>query len=93
MLLQNCWKILKTFDNVHAYNFEGASSLEASEWMEPHYQGPKLECSCVVLSNDIDHIDFIWLDLEGFRASSFKKLSKNPWKSESNLYRNKFFRI
>jgi len=51
--------------------YEGASSLlEASECQEIHYQGPKIEVSCVVLDdwckeNGIDHIDFMWLDLEG----------------------------
>ena len=51
--------------------FEGASSLlRASPYMEVHYQGPKVEVDCVTLDrwcekNEIDHIDFMWLDLEG----------------------------
>lgn len=51
--------------------FEGASSLlEPSEWMEIHYQGPKVEVPCVILEdwckeNNCGHIDFMWLDLEG----------------------------
>jgi FkbM family methyltransferase len=62
--------------------FEGASSLlNASEWMEIHYQGPKLEVSCVVLDdwcqvNDVDHIDFIWLDLEGLELQVLKSSPK-----------------
>ncbi len=51
--------------------YEGASSLlEPSEWMQIHYQGPKVEVPCVILDdwckeNGFDHIDFMWLDLEG----------------------------
>jgi 2-O-methyltransferase len=51
--------------------FEGASSLlEASEGMKIHYGGPKVEVPCVILddwcgNNSVDHIDFMWLDLEG----------------------------
>lgn len=66
--------------------FEGASSLlESSEWMDIHYQGPKVEVPCVILddwcaTNDIDHIDFMWLDLEGLElqvlTSSPQILSK-----------------
>ncbi len=73
-------------DNGDNPAFEGASSLlNASEWMKIHYQGPKLEVSCVVLddwcrANDIDHIDFMWLDLEGLELqvlkSSLKTLEK-----------------
>lgn len=62
--------------------YEGASSLlEASEWMEIHYQGPKLEVSCVVLddwcqANGIDHLDFMWLDLEGLELQVLKSSPK-----------------
>jgi 2-O-methyltransferase len=51
--------------------FEGASSLlPASQSMEIHYQGPKVEIPCVILDNwckqqKIKAIDFMWLDLEG----------------------------
>lgn len=51
--------------------FEGASSLlEASDHMKIHYKGPDVTVPCVVLDdwceeNGIDHIDFMWLDLEG----------------------------
>lgn len=50
---------------------EGASSLlETSEWMKDHYAGPKMEVPCVILDdwcreNRVDHVDFMWLDLEG----------------------------
>lgn len=62
--------------------FEGASSLlEPSEWMQIHYQGPKFEVPCVVLDdwcqeNDIDHIDFMWLDLEGLELQVLKSSPK-----------------
>jgi FkbM family methyltransferase len=66
--------------------FEGASSLlPASPWMEIHYQGPKIRVPCIKLDswaeeNHIDHIDFLWLDLEGMELpvlkSSPKMLSK-----------------
>jgi FkbM family methyltransferase len=51
--------------------FEGASSLLVpTEAMKIHYQGPKVEVPCVVLddwcqAHQIDHFDFLWLDLEG----------------------------
>jgi FkbM family methyltransferase len=57
---------------------EGASSLlEPSEWMKIHYKGPKVEVPCVVLddwcqSHEIDHIDFMWLDLEGLELQVLK---------------------
>lgn len=66
--------------------FEGASSLlEPIEWMEKHYQGPSIEVPCVILedwceTNHFDHIDFMWLDLEGLELqileSSPRVLSK-----------------
>lgn len=61
--------------------FEGASSLlEASDWQAVHYKGPKVIVPCVVLddwceSHGIDHIDFMWLDLEGLELQT---LSSSP---------------
>lgn len=58
--------------------FEGASSLlEASKGMKQHYQGPKVYVPCVVLDdwckeNDVDHFDFMWLDLEGLELQILK---------------------
>ncbi|MBN1915083.1 MAG: FkbM family methyltransferase [Parachlamydiales bacterium] len=58
--------------------FEGASSLlPASEGMKIHYQGPKIEVPCVILDdwcteNNISHIDFMWLDLEGLELQTLK---------------------
>ena len=58
--------------------FEGASSLlPPSPAMEIHYQGPTIEVPCVILDewckqNKIDHIDFMWLDLEGFELQALK---------------------
>lgn len=58
--------------------FEGASSLlPPSDGMQIHYQGPKVEVPCVILddwcaANDVDHIDFMWLDLEGLELPVLK---------------------
>lgn len=58
--------------------FEGASSLlEASDWQAVHYKGPKVIVPCVVLDdwcreNGVDHIDFMWLDLEGLELQILK---------------------
>lgn len=58
--------------------FEGASSLlEASDWQAMHYRGPDVRVPCVVLDdwceiNGIDHIDFMWLDLEGLELQVLK---------------------
>lgn len=58
--------------------FEGASSLlEASDWQAIHYQGPKVIVPCVVLDewcalNEVDHIDFMWLDLEGLELQALQ---------------------
>ncbi|MFA6527563.1 MAG: FkbM family methyltransferase [Candidatus Babeliales bacterium] len=58
--------------------FEGASSLlEASPQMAIHYQGPKVEVPCVILDdwckkNNIEQIDFMWLDLEGLELQVLK---------------------
>jgi len=52
--------------------FEGASSLLApSEEMKEHYMGPKITVPCVIFDDwckerQIDHVDYMWLDLEGF---------------------------
>ena len=62
--------------------FEGASSiLPAAECMEIHYQGPKVEVPCVILddwclSNNVDHIDFMWLDLEGLELQVLESSPK-----------------
>ena len=59
-------------------SYEGASSLlEASEYMKLQYQGPEIEVPCVILEdwcrqNQIDHIDFLWLDLEGVELQVLK---------------------
>jgi len=58
--------------------FEGASSLlEASDWQAIHYKGPKVIVPCVILDDwcalqGIDHIDFMWLDLEGLELQVLK---------------------
>ncbi len=58
--------------------FEGASSLlPASESMQIHYMGPKINVDCVILDdwckqNEITHIDFMWLDLEGMELQALK---------------------
>lgn len=58
--------------------YEGASSLlKPSEGMKIHYMGPEIEVPCVVLDdwcreNNVDHIDFMWLDLEGFELQLLK---------------------
>ena len=57
--------------------YEGASSLlEASDFMEIHYRGPKIEVPCVKLDdwcaiNNINYIDFMWLDLDGLELQVF----------------------
>lgn len=54
--------------------FEGASSLLApSEAMAIHYMGPDITVPCVVfddwcIENNVNSVDFIWLDLEGFES-------------------------
>lgn len=58
--------------------FEGASSLlPPSESMEIHYGGPRIEITCVLLDdwckqNGVDHIDFMWLDMEGMELQVLK---------------------
>jgi len=58
--------------------FEGASSLlEPTKDMKIHYQGPVIEVPCVILDdwckkNNINHIDFMWLDLEGLELQVLK---------------------
>ncbi len=61
---------------------EGASSLlETSDWMKEDYAGHKIEVPCVVLDdwceeNRIDHVDFMWLDLEGLELQILKSSPK-----------------
>lgn len=61
--------------------FEGASSLlEASEAMAIHYMGPDITVPCVVFDdwckeNQVNVVDFMWLDLEGFESQF---LSSSP---------------
>ncbi|MBX7066645.1 MAG: FkbM family methyltransferase [Parachlamydiales bacterium] len=58
--------------------FEGSSSLlEPSDWQAQYYKGPTAVVPCVVLQdwcedNGIDHIDFMWLDLEGLELQVLK---------------------
>lgn len=58
--------------------FEGASSLlNPTPPMKQHYQGPKVEVPCVILDdwckeNGIDHLDLLWLDLEGMELQVLK---------------------
>jgi hypothetical protein len=45
--------------------------------MAIHYQGPKVEVPCVILDdwckkNNIEQIDFMWLDLEGLELQVLK---------------------
>ena len=59
----------------------GASSLlPPSKDMEIHYKGPKIQVNCVVLDKwcsqqGVDHIDFMWLDMEG---NELQALSSSP---------------
>lgn len=61
---------------------EGASSLlETSEWMKDYYTGPKIEVPCVILEdwcreNQVDHVDFLWLDLEGLELQILQSSPK-----------------
>ena len=58
--------------------FEGASSLlEASEAQKIHYRGPEIAVPCVIFDdwcrdNQVDKIDFMWLDIEGFEMQFFE---------------------
>ena len=51
--------------------WEGASSLLApSKWRKNIYNGTLIDVTCVILDdlcekNNIDHVDFMWLDMEG----------------------------
>jgi FkbM family methyltransferase len=62
--------------------FEGASSLlEPADYMKVHYQGPHVKVPCCVLDhwceeNGIDHVDFIWFDLEGMELQVLKSSPK-----------------
>ncbi|MBI5345790.1 MAG: FkbM family methyltransferase [Chlamydiae bacterium] len=61
---------------------ESASSLlEPSEMMKDAYKGPKIEVPCVVLDdwckkNKVDHLDFMWLDLEGLELLTLQSSPK-----------------
>lgn len=61
--------------------FEGASSLlEASDYMAIHYQGPQVTVPCRILDhwceeNNVQNIDFMWLDMEGME---FQVLQSSP---------------
>lgn len=76
---------------------EGASSLlEPSNEMSVEYAGPKIEVPCVILDDwcktqAVDHIDFMWLDLEGVElqilSASPQMLSKvKVIYTETNLF-------
>ena len=78
--------------------FEGASSLlEPSKDMEIHYMGPKITVPCVIFddwcrNNNVQKVDFMWLDLEGFESqflsSSPKILSTvNAIYTETNFFK------
>lgn len=62
--------------------FEGASSLlDASDGMKIHYQGPDVVVPCMILDdwclqNSVDHIDFMWIDLEGMELQILKSSPK-----------------
>lgn len=71
--------------------FEGASSLlPASEGMKIHYMGPQISVNCVILDdwckeNQINKIDFMWLDLEGMELQALKS-SPQILKTVSVIY-------
>jgi FkbM family methyltransferase len=71
--------------------FEGASSLlPASKSMEIHYMGPKIQVPCVVLDdwckeNQVEKLEFMWLDLEGFEIQ-FLKSSPEILKTTKVIY-------
>lgn len=62
--------------------FEGASSvLEPTEVTQKYYRGPVIEVQGVNLdewceAQNIDHIDFVWLDLEGFELPALRSSPK-----------------
>jgi FkbM family methyltransferase len=61
---------------------DGASSLlEPIDAMKIRYVGPKIKVPCVILDdwcikNSIDHIDFMWLDIEGLELQVLKSSPK-----------------
>ncbi|NGX27546.1 MAG: hypothetical protein K940chlam6_01484, partial [Chlamydiae bacterium] len=71
--------------------FEGASSLlKPSKSQKIHYMGPQIEVPCVIfddwcLANNIENIDFMWLDLEGFELQLLKS-SPNIFKTVKVIY-------
>ena len=62
--------------------FEGASSLLVpSDAMKENYMGPEIQIPCVIFDdwcqkNQIEKIDFMWLDLEGFELQFLKSSPK-----------------
>ncbi|HSX13222.1 MAG TPA: FkbM family methyltransferase [Chlamydiales bacterium] len=62
--------------------YEGASSLLApADYMAIHYQGPDIHVSCRVLDhwceeNNVNHVDFMWLDLEGMELQVLESSPK-----------------
>lgn len=60
----------------------GASSLlPPSNWSENNYKGPRVEVPCVILDDwcrehQVDHIDFMWLDLEGLELQILQSSPK-----------------
>ena len=62
--------------------FEGASSLlEASEAQKIHYRGPEITVPCVIFDDwcrdhNVENIDFMWLDIEGFELQFLKSSPK-----------------
>lgn len=62
--------------------YEGASSLlPTSDFMAIHYQGPHVTVDSVILDDwckdhSVDHIDLMWLDLEGYEVQMLKSSPK-----------------
>jgi FkbM family methyltransferase len=81
-----CWG--STGDNPE---FEGASSLlKPSKEREIDYQGPVIHVPCVVFDdwckeNQVENVDFMWLDLEGFERQ-FISSSPNILSTVSVIY-------
>ncbi len=72
-------------------SFEGASStLPPSDDMKVHYQGPVIQVPIIRLDdwcvkNGVDHIDFMWIDVEGGELSLLKG-AKNILKKVDVIY-------
>ncbi len=71
--------------------FEGASSLlPASEQMKIHYRGPQIFVDSIILDewcrvNNIESIEFMWLDMEGMELQTLKS-SQNILKTVKCIY-------